>query len=336
MSYATLMVHVDVDAELGCRVGIAAGLAERFHAHLIGVAGWAPMSVFLAEDARNDRAPPDFHFHDMETLLDRKGEQFQTAVRALNGQAEWRSGLDFPTDLLAREARAADLVIIGNAAENQDPFRALDPGSFILKAGRPVLVVPKGVASFSPKHVAIAWKDAREARRAVLDALPFLQQAETVMIVEILDSRKRTDLARYQGCQQLSDSTWHQDHRRAIATCRCYACEFAASADRGRKHQLDGRGRLRTLAVGGMGVWRRDAGSPAGESNLLPVRALRVVEDVVRGSYGAFRGGAKRGDDVRWKQSKLSAHPRTRRVSERPLKQNGRCVVVCGGRLIWR
>ena len=78
MSYATLMVHVDVDAELGCRVGIAAGLAERFHAHLIGVAGWAPMSVFLAEDACNDRTPPDFHCHDMKTLLDRKGEQFQT------------------------------------------------------------------------------------------------------------------------------------------------------------------------------------------------------------------------------------------------------------------
>ena len=147
MSYSSLMVHVDVDAELGCRVGIAAGLAERFHAHLIGVAGWAPMSVFLAEDARNDRAPPDFHFHDMKTLLDRKGEQFKTTVRALNGQAEWRSGLDFPTDLLAREARAADLVIIGNAPENQDPFRALDPG-----------------------------------------ALPFLQQTETVMIVEVLDS----------------------------------------------------------------------------------------------------------------------------------------------------
>src|SRR6476660_2980282 len=188
MSYSSLMVHVDVDAELGCRVGIAAGLAERFHAHLIGVAGWAPMSVFLAEDARNDRAPPDFHFHDMETLLDRKGEQFKTTVRALNGRAEWRSGLDFPTDVLAREARAADLVVIGNAPENRDPFRALDPGGFILKAGRPVLVVPKGVSSFSPRHVAIAWKDAREARRAVLDALPFLQQAETVMIVEILEA----------------------------------------------------------------------------------------------------------------------------------------------------
>ena len=33
MSYAALMVHIDVDAELGSRVGIAADLAERFRAH---------------------------------------------------------------------------------------------------------------------------------------------------------------------------------------------------------------------------------------------------------------------------------------------------------------
>jgi hypothetical protein len=46
MSYASLMVHVDADGELAGRVGIAAGLADLFDAHLIGVAGWAPMSVF--------------------------------------------------------------------------------------------------------------------------------------------------------------------------------------------------------------------------------------------------------------------------------------------------
>ena len=47
MPYATLMVHVDVDAELGCRVGIAAGLAERFRAHLIGVADGRPCRYSL-------------------------------------------------------------------------------------------------------------------------------------------------------------------------------------------------------------------------------------------------------------------------------------------------
>jgi hypothetical protein len=51
MSYVSLMVHVDADSELSGRVSIAADLADRFHAHLIGIAGWAPMSVFLAEEA---------------------------------------------------------------------------------------------------------------------------------------------------------------------------------------------------------------------------------------------------------------------------------------------
>jgi nucleotide-binding universal stress UspA family protein len=97
--------------------------------------------------------------------------------------------LDFPTDAVAREARAADLIIIGNAPENRDPFRALDPGGVILKAGRPVLVVPKFVDRLSPRRIAIAWKDAREARRAVREALPFLRQADSVMVVEVSESR---------------------------------------------------------------------------------------------------------------------------------------------------
>ena len=167
MSYATLMVHVGVDAEPGGRVSVAADLAERFHAHLIGIGGWAPMSLFLAEERSNDPAQLDSHRQDMKTLLDQKGKQFRAAVRKLDGRAEWRSALELPTEVVAREARAADLVIIGNEGENRSPFRTLDAGSVLLKAGRPVLVVPKGVASLSPKHVAIAWKDTREARRAV-------------------------------------------------------------------------------------------------------------------------------------------------------------------------
>jgi nucleotide-binding universal stress UspA family protein len=124
----------------------------------------------------------------VKALLDQKGQEFHAAVGKLSGCAEWRSELDFPTELVAREGRAADLIIIGNKPEGRDPFRALDPGTLLLKAGRPVLVVPEKVSSPSLRHVAIAWKDEREARRAVLDALPFLQQAETVMIVEVIES----------------------------------------------------------------------------------------------------------------------------------------------------
>ena len=188
MSYATLMVNVDVERDCSGRVSVAAGLADLFNAHLIGVAGWAPMSLFLAKEGPADPAPTQPHLQDMKTLLDQKGEQFCAAVDARGRRAEWRSVLELPTEAVAREARAADLVIVGQDRDTDDPFRALNPGSLILRAGRPVLVVPKPVTSLPVKRVAIAWKDVREARRAVRDALPLLQKAESVMIVEISEA----------------------------------------------------------------------------------------------------------------------------------------------------
>jgi len=51
-----------------------------------------------------------------------------------------------------------------------------DPGVILLRAGRPVLVAPDTVAPLQLRRVVVAWKDTRECRRAVRDALPFLQR----------------------------------------------------------------------------------------------------------------------------------------------------------------
>jgi nucleotide-binding universal stress UspA family protein len=183
MSYATLMVPVDVAGEMGAHVKVAGELAKRLHAHLIGISGWAPTSVFLAEEALQDPMPSTPPLQEIKSIMDAKGQQFRAVFN--DGQTvEWRSSLDFPSDYIAREARAADLLVIGRGSGNSDPFRSLDPGDLVLKAGRPVLLVPKGATSFPAKRVAIAWKDTREARRAVADALPLLEMAESVTIVE--------------------------------------------------------------------------------------------------------------------------------------------------------
>jgi nucleotide-binding universal stress UspA family protein len=184
MSYTTLMVYVDVEGKPDGPVSIAADLARRFDAHLIGIASGAPISVVLGEDALSEATAETPQLRDVKDLLDKKAEQFHAAVGSSSRRVEWRSVVGLQADVVAREARAADLVIIGNARASRDPFRALDPGSFILKAGRPVLVVPAGVSALQPRRVAVAWKDVREARRAVQDALPFLREAETVVIVE--------------------------------------------------------------------------------------------------------------------------------------------------------
>ena len=53
-----------------------------------------------------------------------------------------------------------------------DPCAAPDPSDLLMQAGRPIIVVPPALEWFDFRSVLVAWKDVREARRAVLDALP--------------------------------------------------------------------------------------------------------------------------------------------------------------------
>jgi hypothetical protein len=91
MSYATLMVHIDLYGELGGHVEVAVDLAERFHAHLIGVAGWAPMSAVLADNPCNDPTSSETHLPEFKRLLDQRGREFCAAVGKGDSHPEWRS-----------------------------------------------------------------------------------------------------------------------------------------------------------------------------------------------------------------------------------------------------
>jgi nucleotide-binding universal stress UspA family protein len=69
-----------------------------------------------------------------------------------------------------------------NAEEEQIPAAA---NSEQAEAVRPV--VPPAVRSLSARHIIVAWKDTREARRATWDALPFLCAADSVRVLEMTD-----------------------------------------------------------------------------------------------------------------------------------------------------
>ena len=105
MSYATLMVYVDVEGKADGRVGVAADLARRFDAHLIGIASGAPISVVLGEDAANEAAAQTPHLRDIKALLDEKAQQFRAAVGTNVRGVEWRSVVGLQADVVAREAR---------------------------------------------------------------------------------------------------------------------------------------------------------------------------------------------------------------------------------------
>jgi nucleotide-binding universal stress UspA family protein len=85
------------------------------------------------------------------------------------------------------QGRAADLIIAGQTDPDWDASRLLDfPERLALEAGRPVLIIPyAGRYPRIGRNVVIAWKAGRESARAVFDALPLLQGAENVYILEI-------------------------------------------------------------------------------------------------------------------------------------------------------
>jgi hypothetical protein len=94
----------------------------------------------------------------------------------------------------------------------------------VLRAGRPVLVVPPNVDALSAMRVVVGWKDTREARRALRDALPFLERAEAVIIVEVNDAASETeplvhagDVVRYLARHNVQVGPTIAAHPRAVS-----------------------------------------------------------------------------------------------------------------------
>ena len=193
MSFATLLIYVDNDGDLNGRVRLATGLADRFQSHMLGLAASMPRPPFVVEGVVVDPEPTEIEIREMKAAMEKRGERFKAAAAADRRQVEWRSALEFPTEFVARQSRAADLIVIGRDHLPYDPYRFTDAGALILRAGRPVLMVPPGVQSLAAKRVVVAWKDAREARRAVQDALPFLHLANEVIILQACEAGSEQD-----------------------------------------------------------------------------------------------------------------------------------------------
>ena len=176
MTLAAIMVTVDFDPASKARISLAADLARRFGSLLIGVAGWPLLKRPGEKVSDNDLA--ERASKELRSL----GERFRKIAEEVAVRVEWRSSMDFPREVIPKEAHAADLLVIGQSMLPGDVVHSYDPGTIILAAGRPVLVVPREVDRLELSRVLVAWKDTREARRAIRDALPFLKLADEVRI----------------------------------------------------------------------------------------------------------------------------------------------------------
>ncbi|PWT70335.1 MAG: universal stress protein [Proteobacteria bacterium] len=188
MTYKTILLHIDSGKCCPVRVEIAAQLALRFDAHLIGLYAMttghsAASRLFVTgpEIVEQQRQVATEQARQAQALFD------GAAQRGGLAKAEWRVSSDDALTALTMQARYADLVMIGQSepwvdsgVDNAFARRA------VLAAGRPVLVVPYiAGASTIGKNILLAWNASREATRATTDALPFLRSADAVAVVAV-------------------------------------------------------------------------------------------------------------------------------------------------------
>lgn len=187
MTYATLMVHLELGKSNAGLLKVAAGLAGRFGAAVTGIVACQPIQVAYGEAYFPEELEGQDRTQKAEEMAAAEKE-FHAALSPATHRLEWRAEITTEglCDHYARAARSADLILTHmDSARLLDGTRHFNMGDLVMRAGRPVMIVPPEAERLDLDHVLIGWKDTREARRAVADALPLLGAARRVTVAEI-------------------------------------------------------------------------------------------------------------------------------------------------------
>ncbi|HEX6795412.1 MAG TPA: universal stress protein [Casimicrobiaceae bacterium] len=195
MSYRSILVHVDDDESTKRRLDYAIALARRFDADLVGVyvvpgTGLAPSTAAMMRPEAVERRLAQFG--EAQHVAERA---FRDAAGAAGVAVDWRAPAGAPIDAAVAHARCCDLFVVGQHRPSAAGFGDALVSNVLLSSGRPTLVVPHGGGPATlAERVLIAWNGAREAARAIGDALPLLEHALRVDAIAV-DEDNETEVS---------------------------------------------------------------------------------------------------------------------------------------------
>jgi nucleotide-binding universal stress UspA family protein len=183
----SILVHLDASPRCAARLQAAARLSEQHGAEVMALYAVIPQSMqLLYFDALSIqlleamRAADDTRRMAAQALFD------DAVASGLKG-AKWLDPLeDMSLRAFARQALYADLVVLGQRERDGEVDSGVPKDfveSVLIDSGKPILVVPYiGLPQSLGRTVMVAWKETREAARAVAAALPLLSRAEGVHV----------------------------------------------------------------------------------------------------------------------------------------------------------
>jgi nucleotide-binding universal stress UspA family protein len=182
MPLKDLLVHLDSSARASERLRLSVDLASRHGARLTGLFA---ESAILGASLVGRRDPEN-----MARAAEEARGRFEAAcAEAKVSSRFWTIGGEEYADVVGavvNVCRRVDLAVFGQERGSDAPVPEGLVERVVAGSGRPVVVVP-AFGSFGAlgKRVLVAWTGSREAARALHDALPILERAESVLLVSL-------------------------------------------------------------------------------------------------------------------------------------------------------
>ena len=259
MSYQTLMVHLQLGHSNTAVLHAAKQIAQRCNSAVIGVVvGQQTLMIYgqsyqLVDFFDREQAM-------LEEKIDAEEVLFRAAFKGHTHPVKWLSTVTMQpaVDYVVAHASSVDLII--TAATFSDFYEGpnyANAGGIVMQSGRPVLAVPVTSQTFKFDHMLVGWKESREARRAIADAIPLLKLATQVTVFEIVAKDHKEGAA-----ERLNDVVvWLKSHgvvAKAVVSIATDtdAAQFLTIA---KKHHADivitgayGHSRFREWVLGGI------------------------------------------------------------------------------------
>lgn len=199
MSFKSLLTHVVDDRGCSSRLRMTASVARVLGAEVIGLGAQAPWPYATGDDRGGGEAYGKI-LADTRRSMDAAGQLFRERLNDPAIASSWRTEVGYPDEVVPRHARAADLILAYPTRGDVDRSVYAPPDTLVMEAGLPVLLLPEREAEFRAGRVLLAWKNTREARRAISVTMPLLKLSQKVLVVAICEERETATVE-----QELSD-----------------------------------------------------------------------------------------------------------------------------------
>src|SRR4051794_21118716 len=176
MPIKSILLHMANDEHHAKRLQRGIELAIRFEAHLEILYITTPVSMPAGITGRGASYA---YLSEATAIAHERAAEIEHEVRQTCADITYSFWIEEGDhiELLARRTPFVDLAVVSQShpAHLEDRVRLQIPDQLPMQAVCPTIVLPWGRRSLtSGNHTLVAWKNGREAGRAVRDALPFL------------------------------------------------------------------------------------------------------------------------------------------------------------------